>query len=191
MYNDISALPLKNRKASFRNSSANDKSGLWKTHLALFLVKRPELNEWQKAVILAAMSLATPEYFATRSSDSAWKAKVRDPSRALEQQIVTAFSLEEGAKIFATLGDDSALAKNSASVFLKINYKPLDAGPYKEWADSRFPRQDLELEQSASCGCSLQSDWCSFWRVCSPGSCSSAPDGCGTLWNHPCNGVCR
>ena len=193
MYYDISALPLKNRKASFRNASANDKSGLWKTHLALFLVKRPELNEWQKAVILAAISLATPEYFATRSTDSAWKAKVRDPSRDLEAQIVNAFSLEEGAKIFATLGDDAEVAKSSASVFLKsINYKPLDdRGPYKQWVNSRFGNQDMELEQSTSCGCATQSDWCSYWKMCILGNCSSTQDGCGTLWNHPCNGVCR
>jgi hypothetical protein len=189
MYYDISALPLKKRKASFRNASANDKSSLWKTHLALFLVKRAELNEWQKAIILAAMSLATPEYFEIRSIDSAWKAKVRDPSRALEGQIVNAFSLEEGAKIFATLGDDADLAKSSASVFLnRINYKPLsDSGPYKQWT-SRFEGQEMALERG-SCQCSTESDWCHMSSSCSGSSCSPTQSGCGTLWSYPCNGA--
>jgi hypothetical protein len=47
-YNDISALPLKKRKASFRNASSKTKADLWRTHLALFLVRLPGLNEWQK-----------------------------------------------------------------------------------------------------------------------------------------------
>jgi hypothetical protein len=189
MYYDISSLPLKNRKASFRNASANDKSGLWKTHLALFLVKRPELNEWQKAVILAAMSLVTPEYFAIQPTDSAWKAKVRDPSRLLEAQILSAFSLDDGAKIFATLGDDAELAKSSTSVFLKsINYKPLsDSGPYK-WTHSRFEGQEMALERS-SCQCSTDSDWCHMSSACTGTNCSPTQSGCGTFWSYPCNGA--
>lgn len=190
LYYDVSALSLKKRRASFRNASSNDKSDLWRTHLALFLVKRPELNEWQKQIILAAMSLATPEYFEIRSSDSAWKAKVREPSRSLEAQIVNAFSFEDGAKIFATLGDDADLAKSSASIFLKsINYKPLsDSGPYKQWAHIRFAGQEMELERS-SCQCSTQSDWCHMSSSCSGSNCNPTQSGCGTLWSYPCNGA--
>jgi hypothetical protein len=50
-YKDISALPMKKRKDVFRKASAKDKSDLWKTHLALYLVKHPELNEWQKETV--------------------------------------------------------------------------------------------------------------------------------------------
>ena len=189
MYSDISALPLKKRRSSFRNVGPNDQSDLWRTHLALFLVKRQDLNEWQKAIILSAMSLATPEFFQTRSTDSAWKTKVRDPSRALEAQIVSAFSLEDGAKIFATLGDDEDLAKSSASVFLnRINYKPLsDSGPYKQWTNTRFA-QEMELERS-SCQCSTESDWCHMSSSCTGSNCNPTQNGCGTLWSYPCNGA--
>ena len=189
LYYDISALPLKKRRASFRNSSANDRSGLWRTHLALFLVKRPELNEWQKAIILSAMSLCTSEYFEIRSGDSLWNTKVRDPSRVLEAQIVNAFSLEDGTKIFATLGDDADLAKSSASVFLhRTNYKPhSDSGPYKQWTLSKFGGQDVELERG-SCECSTESNYCPIWKAnCSGGGCGWAQDGCGTFWSYPCN----
>jgi hypothetical protein len=188
MYYDLSALPLKKRKASFRNALADDKSDLWRTHLALFLVKRPELNDWQKAIILAAMSLATPEFFAIRSTDSDWKAKVRDPSRYLEAQILNVFSFEDGAKIFATLGEDAELAQSSVSVFLKsINYTP---GPYKQWTPNKFDNQEMALDRG-TCQCSTDSDWCQMSSSCDGGNCNPTQSGCGTLWSYPCNGGCQ
>jgi len=191
MYYDISALPLKKRKASFRNASPNDKSDLWRTHLALFLVNRPELNEWQKEIILSAMTLATPELFEVRPSDSAWRAKVREPLRSLEEQIFNAFSLEDAAKIFATLGDDAESAKSSAPILLKsINYQPLsDSGPYEQWTQSQLSQEDFEL-QRAACDCSTQSDYCPIWSACGGSSCNSS-GGCGTFWSYTCNGACQ
>ena len=52
LYRDTSARTLKKRRPSFRNVSSIDKSDLWRTHLALFLVKHPKLNEWQKEMKL-------------------------------------------------------------------------------------------------------------------------------------------
>lgn len=196
MYYDMSALPLKRRKASFRIASSNDKSDLWRTHLALFLVKRSaELSSRQTEVILAAMSLATPEHFEVQSSDPSWKVKVREPLRLLEEQIVSAFSLEDAAQIFATLGEDTEsnrTATHPTSVLLKsINYKPLsESGPYKQWTNSRFVGQDMELEQSA-CSCSMSSDYCPIWSICKQSDCSATSSGCGTFWNNPCNGACQ
>ena len=192
LYSDMSALPLKKRRALFRNATPKIKSDLWKTHLALLLVKRQNLNEWQKTILLSAMSLCTSEFFEIPSSDPLWKTRVRDPAHALEAQIVNAFSLEDGAKIFATLGDDADLAKNSASVFTRINYKPhSDSGPYKQWTLSKFAGQDVELERGA-CECSTESNYCPIWKAnCSGGGCGWAQDGCGTFWSYPCNGVCR
>ena len=190
-YYDISALPIKSRKAAFRSVSPNDKSNLWRTHLALFLVKRGDLSEWQRQVILSAISIATPDYFAVRSSDPAWETKVREPSRQLEQQIASAFVLEDAAKIFATLGDDAVVAKSGASVLLKnINYNTLnDSRFYKRWTTTRLSEQDMMLEQS--CSCSTGSDYCPIWSSCNGGGCSSTESGCGTLWSNPCNGACK
>ena len=192
MYYSMLALPVKDAKASFWNASSNDKSELWRTHLALFLVKRPELNERQKKVILAAISLATPEFFEMRSSDPRWKAKVQDPLRSLEEQIISAFSLEDAAKIFATLRDDAESAKCGAtgSVLLKnINYKPLrDSGSYKQWIYSRFGGQDIKVENNA-CVCSTESDYCPIRKFCSGTACRPTQSGCGTLWLYPCNGA--
>jgi hypothetical protein len=195
-YYDLSALPLKQRKASFRNASSNDKGDLWRTHLALFLVKRPDLNEWQKTIILAAMALATPENFALQSDSVEWKTKVRARLRALEEQIIAAFSFEDGARIFGTLGDDSGAAKrapvDAGSVLLNsMNLQLSDPAPYKEWVTIRFTEQDM-YRGSGPCECSTDSDWCSLSGYCNGTNCSPTSNGCGTLWSYPCNGAsCR
>ncbi|HJS23428.1 MAG TPA: bacteriocin fulvocin C-related protein [Pyrinomonadaceae bacterium] len=195
LYYDLSTLSLKERKATFRNASFNIKSDMWRTHLALFLVKRPELDEWQKEIILAAMSLATPEYFEVRADTPAWKTKVRAPLRALEDQILSAFSFKDGAKIFATLGDDADAAiltpTRSGSVWLSgINFRQLsDSGPYKD-RTHRFAEQDMIA--GGPCECSIDSDWCPITSYCGGASCSPTQSGCGTLWSYPCNGAsCR
>jgi hypothetical protein len=196
-YSDISALPLKKRRVFFRRASANDKSDLWRIHLALYLVKRPELNEWQKEIILTAMSLATPACFELQRSNPAWKVTMGDPLRALEEQIVVAFSLEDGANIFATLGDVTLSAKGNPdradSVWLKtVDYNPLtDSSASQPWTLSRFAVQEM-MEESSPCECSTSSDWCPLGSGCSAGNCNATQSGCGTLWSHPCNGAsCR
>ena len=196
MYYDISALSLTERKASFRKASSNDKSSLWRTHLALFLVKRPELNEWQKEVILAAMSLATPEYFEVGPASPAWRAKVRDPLRTLEEQILAAFSFEDGARIFATLGDDKEAVKRPPAqvgsfMLSGVNYNQLsDSGPYKERSGNQFGNQD-RFRAGGPCTCSTQSDWCPITGACNSTDCRPTESGCGTIWSYPCDGACR
>lgn len=190
-YYDISALPLKDRKASFRKASSNAKSELWRTHLALFLIKRPDLNEWQRNVILSAISLATPAHFDLRAGSQDWKTKVRDPLRSLEEQIGFAFSIEDAAKIFATLGDDTEAANiHSGSLLLSsISYKqPVNSDLYRARNVSRSGGQDLMLERSA-CQCSTDSDWCHMSSSCSGSNCTPTDNGCGTLWSYPCNGA--
>ena len=193
-YYDVSALPLKQRKATFRNASSNDQSDLWRTHLALFLIKRPELNQWQKEIILTAMSLATPEYFQVRANNPGWKTKVRAPLRALEDQIMVAFSLKDGAKIFATLGDDAEAAIRTPTrpswVLNNINYRQLsESGPYTGQTD-RVAGQDMFA--GGPCECSTDCDWCPIASYCGGTTCSPTPSGCGTLWSYPCNGAsCR
>jgi len=196
MYYDISALPIAERKASFRNASSNDKSNLWRTHLALFFVKRPELNDWQKQVVLAAMSLVTPEYFEVRPSSPSWRTKVRDPLRSLEEQMLAAFPFEDAARMFATLGDDTVTAKigpTYAGSFLlsSINYKQLsDAGPSKERTGAQFVNQD-RTRTGGSCTCSTQSDWCPLSGYCHSTTCTPTESGCGTFWTYSCDGGCR
>lgn len=190
-YYDISALPLKERKASFRKASSTEKSELWRTHLTLWLIKRPDLNKWQRDVILTAISLATPEHFDVRPTSRDWKTKVREPLRSLEEQISFAFSLADAAKIFATLGDDTEAANiGSGSLLLsRINFnQPGNSDLHKKRTDGRSGMQDMMIERSA-CQCSTESDWCHLSSSCSGSDCTATESGCGSLWSYPCNGA--
>ena len=188
-YYDFSAVPLRGRKILFRRSPASNKSGLWRTHFALYLIKHPELNEWQKEIILAAMSLTTPEYFEARSRRPDWEAKVRE----LESKIVVAFPLEEAANIFATLGSNAQAAKRgldspSPGWLKSVKYTPLgDSGTYRRSTHTGFSQAVPEN----NCSCSTASDYCSVWSYCKAGGCSQTENGCGTFWSYPCNGVCQ
>jgi hypothetical protein len=75
-YLDISELPMSKRKTSYRKSSAQDKSELWKLHLALYLVKRTGVNQAQQEVISEAISLASREVFELRSGNTEWQVRV-------------------------------------------------------------------------------------------------------------------
>jgi hypothetical protein len=189
-------LTLNETKASFRNASSNTKSQLWRTHLALYLVNHPELNERQKKVISSAISLATPQFFETRSNDPDWKAKVQEPLRSLEEQAISTFSLNDATKIFATLHDGPEPLKCSATypdaaLVKNIAYLPLsDADAKMQWILSRFGEQAIEREGNA-CTCSTDSDWCPISGYCATTNCRKTQSGCGTLWSYPCNGVCR
>lgn len=96
------------------------------------------------------------------------------PLRALENQIFAAFSSKDGAKISATLGDDTDAARrtfsSSGSVSLNsINYRQLcNSGPR---ALNRFAGQDLFAEQG-SCDCSTDSDWCPTSGYCNATGCN-------------------
>ena len=182
MYSDFCAFTLKERKALFRNASSSQKSELWRTHLALFL-DRPDLNERQKQIISTAMSLATAEFFEVPANTPAWKTKVRVPLRALENQILAAFSLEEGAKIFATLGDNT-----------KVGRGPLTPGSVSLNRINYWRLRDSAVQDPPSgppCECSTESDYCPITGYCGAANCSPTQSGCGTIWSYPCNGACR
>lgn len=198
-YYDLSALPLKERRALFRRALPAEKSGLWATHLALVLFRYPQLNQWQKEIIHSTILLLTPEYFEVPSSSAEWKTKVREPSRFLEQQISVAFAPEDAAKIFTTLGYNTEIVKYGPTPVGLVSLKKIDyyqpvsdSGPYQQWIHSRFSAQDIDLEQNATCGCNLTWDFCWAGKYCSASACTPPPDqGCGFGWNQPCNGVCR
>jgi hypothetical protein len=142
LYYQLSALPIKETKAWFRNASPNNKSYLWRTHLALFLVTHPELHERQKKVVLAAMSFATPEFFEMRPTDPGWKEKVSDPLRSLEVQVISAFSRNDAAKIFATLNDDIEALNGSTACAGSISLRNIDS---KQLADSSASIQWINI----------------------------------------------
>lgn len=190
LYSDISS-PLNEAKASFRSASSTDKSNLWRAHLALFLAKRQELNQQQKKVILAAMSLATPEFFEVRSSDPAWKVKVGAPLRSLEEQIVSAFPMNDATMIFATLQDGPGFVKcSSASAGSALVPLSNHGGKLQSIPGLLVSQQEMTRDKSP-CTCSTKSDWCPISGYCAVTDCARTDSGCGTLWTYPCDGTCK
>jgi hypothetical protein len=195
-YGDISALPMQKRKTAFRKASPKDRSDLWKTHLALYLVKHSELNEGQKEIILEGISFATPASFELPPDNPLWTARVGEPLRLLENRILAAFSKEEGARIFATLGDPepATSASTTGSVASPKRTNPVESNrPSKHHGRvlNRSLGQDMVELGSNDCSCSTSSDWC--WNYCggSAPSCDRTQGGCGTFYQYACNGKCH
>jgi len=186
-YKDISALPMKERKEAFRTVSPDNKSTLWRTHLALCLAKNADLTEDQKQIILDAMSLATPACYDSKSD----RARFEEPLRLLKARILTAFAREEGAKIFATLGDPEP--SKSGVVVSKNSTRGESASPFGNRATTaRFvgEKRRGESVESGDCTCARQDDWCGIGTHCGSDFCVVSSWGCGTLWSMSCNGKC-
>ena len=188
-YRNLSALTMSQRRAAFRNASAKQKSDLWRTHLALYLAKHPELSDALRVIVLEGMSLVTPELFEARSDNPDWKISVSARLKEFENHILSVFSTEEGARVFTILGDPQpptripiAAGWNTSTdgfAASSINPKSISAALLVEFSRPNLP----------DCSCSTSSDWCN--TVCTgTGSCEHSESGCGTFWLYPCNGQC-
>lgn len=101
-YISASSLPIKERRNFFGNLSAEEKANLFKLHLALQIVKRPNLTNEQKDLILEGISIATPDAYDKNNPEKLEKS--RQDAKLFEQKMLLLFSKSEGIEIFADLG---------------------------------------------------------------------------------------
>lgn len=102
-YREISALPTSERRRFFNNLSATDKSNIWRVHLALYLVKHPELNQVQKEFVLDTMFKAMPEFFETPRDDST--RRTRDEQiQSLTRRALEVLPKKEAYEVLENLG---------------------------------------------------------------------------------------
>ena len=100
-YIDISSLPANKRPKAFSDLSAEDKSNIFKLHLALQFIKRPGLTSDQKDIILESMSAITPDVY-DRTKD---RKNVEETSiESLQARATSIFPQQEAVEIFAKLG---------------------------------------------------------------------------------------
>ena len=144
----------------FDKFSAQDKSELWHVHFALSLAQHSEWTEQQRALVLEASSMASPELYQT-PKDAKWREAVDEPARVLMQKALIAFNKREAAALFAELGGKEPLSHHPKP-------RPSETPP---------------------CSCSHDSDWCVSYD-CYSNNCKSTSSGCGTLWLYPCTGLC-
>jgi hypothetical protein len=132
-YKEISALPMNanmhERRAVFLKLSAVEKSRAFKFHLAMQLVKRPNLTPEQKNIILEAISMITSESY----GDNAEKRSVAQQQAATPMQKASVFfPKREIFEIFASLGGDQI------DVRLLERYQQVTASAYISERKSAF-----------------------------------------------------
>jgi len=104
-YIKISSLPMNERRKFFNDFSAGDKANLFKLHLALQFVKRPNLTNEQKDLILETIPTLSSESY--EKTNSQVIAKAQQEAMILQQKARVLFSKQEGFEIFANLGGDT------------------------------------------------------------------------------------
>jgi hypothetical protein len=202
VYEDISALPVPVRKSYFRGTSAANRSDLWKIHLALQLAKRPDLNIEQKEIILAGISLATPELFETPQD----VAKI-EPIQAFKKRALEGFSKQQMAEIFFTLGSGECKACSDSQlqneVGRGIGIEPIPnalVSPERGLNTSRALNLPISLVSwhpnpinfsRVADSCTCDSEGCHNWGYdfCGKNNgCDRTSWGCGLFWLNPCTG---
>ena len=136
-YSELSDLSKEDRKVSFSLMAAEDRSSLWRVHLALNLARHPEWTEQQRSIVLEAITMVTPRLYKT-PRDSNWTRLVDEPVRLLTQRAQFVFNKQEGAALFSELGFSEQPQLNHAKQ-RKLN----------------------------GCVCSQDSDWCTYGCVSS------------------------
>lgn len=136
-YSELSELSKEDRKVSFSLMAPEDRSSLWRVHLALNLARHPEWTEQQRSIVLEAITMVTPRLYKT-PKDSNWTRLVDEPVRLLTQRARFVFTKQEGAALFSELG--------------------FSEQPQLNHAKQRTAR---------GCGCSQESDWCTYGCISS------------------------
>lgn len=167
-YLDISALSVPERKEVFRNDSANNKSNLWRVHLAFHLAKQPGLNSRQMEIILEVITFATPELYEIPIDSPEWRVKVHEPIQLFTSRALEVFSRNEIVKIFSNLG-----------------------GKKPSLRDNIAPEGGIVPD--GLCNCSRQWADCEGITFCT-GMCEVPPGGgggCGFMDWYNCDGKCH
>ena len=97
--------PIPDPRDFFKGSRPRDKSLLWKTHLALQLVHHPEFEKQQVQVVLDAIDLSTPEFFAAANTTSANRTKADEDLEALTRRAISVFTNVQVVQLFANAAD--------------------------------------------------------------------------------------
>ena len=136
-YLRASSIGLDERQALFSQFSAKDKSDLVRFHLALQIVKYPNLNGEQKQLILDSVSMLSPESYLEKNRGIA-----QQQSLGIQQRAMKLFSREMGSQIFANFsgtGEDLEILNKYFSVASVSNTED------RAIALGKFAPQDIYL----------------------------------------------
>lgn len=139
-YIDISSLPMNKRPKAFSNLAAEDKGNLFKFHLALQLVKRPNLTKEQRDIILDGISMITSETYSRETPDKI--AKAQQENNLLEAKAKSAFPGRAGFEIFANLSGDAT------DIQILKEYQQVTSFKYQVERRTAFSRLSVQAKSS-------------------------------------------
>ena len=165
-YQLLSSLDLGSRKEYYRYLPMRMKSELWTMHLHTFLTSHTELTADQKGVIYYGIGLL--------SSGLLEDAELQKGTEGqLLAQIKSHFTPTTAEMIFRQLGSHETILSGS-------HLTPTLGGVVRA--------------MMVDCDCSVESNWCDWISnptpYCRSVQCLPHIDGCGTFWNHACDGLC-
>ncbi|MFF0738773.1 bacteriocin fulvocin C-related protein [Streptomyces sp. NPDC004111] len=167
-YAEVVAHPTAYRRAIYGASAPEVKQALWLAHFEEYARTRDTLTADQRAVITRARAVVqeTPDLFSRTIISGDGRDQVVAP---LRDAAIDAFGKEEARALIAHLGPVSD-------------------------QDVRIPDCSCALGDPNWCGGTCRS--CCYVQLGCGGTscrccCTYLDDGCGSLWAHPCDGVCN
>ncbi len=162
-YEEISALPINDRKAVYHRLSPEEQSKLRRSHISRHLDS--SLSSAQRKVLEEGIGLVSPALFSTaKARHSKEYSKLVRRVSAFENKAIKTLGFEKAREIFAKIGMDEPLSNDDRS------------------AESQ--------QKNLGCSCSGISDYCNDAYHCDTGACTVIKDECGTFWTYHCDGSC-
>lgn len=165
VYSELLAVHARDRSILLATYDSVTKAAVWRHHLLNVLAEHPEFDEAQRAVIMDALALLTPQFFDIDLSDPRWPAEVDAPLQEITDRAQQLFPRAIARAIFVDLGPREGTRK------IRSNSCPPDpeepAMRDENSADARgTPRPTPTM---GYCECSSISDWCAMPTYCKGG----------------------
>jgi hypothetical protein len=177
-YEHLSSLKSVERRAEYQRLTPSIQDGVWLAHLKRFFGERVDLTDDERGVVLEAIGFLATAPASIDRNDPEWEIKVARPLQALERRAKQLCRPEIAKAALTMLGPEDQPSHRGGAT-----------------ANGVLPRVVPNIAQPLfPCECSMESDWCDILPTsplrCNGISCYRSPDGCGTLWRHPCDGIC-
>jgi hypothetical protein len=162
------------RRAIMKALSPEKRSRVWRTHIARYMKKFPDLDAGAVAALESAIAVASPESFSNPT----------DATRASVAAVA--------AEVEARLGKDAAryllyhLGPTSGTVPAPVSLTDRLAGLVRQ--------SFVALAVIEDCDCNYDWDGCSMANYCSISTACRTDEewpACGWLWQSICDGLCK
>ncbi len=174
-YDNMSSMPLLERKKDYQVLSSSMKASLWAHHLRKILVEHPEFTPEQVGLIKEYLALLKPELFDIRSDTPEWWVSVGVPLQELVKRARVIFDAKLVRTMFTELAGHAGELRSDPAFEQKISSEAI---------------KKKIVPNTPTCECSTSVDMCIPGWKCIQGGCYFTSQGCGALWLNSCVGLC-